>query len=51
MQSDYDTQSKSEVLALANEMRTKSAEGFAQARQRQASRETIIKSYKSIMAS
>lgn len=51
MQSDYDTQSKSEVLALANEMRTKSAESFAQARQRQASRETIIKSYKSIMAS
>lgn len=51
IQSDYDTQSKSEVLALANEMRTKSAEGFAQARQRQASRETIIKSYKSIMAS
>lgn len=51
MQSDYDTQSKSEVLALANEMRTKSAEGFAQARQRQASRETIIKSYKNIMAS
>lgn len=51
MQSDYDTQSKSEVLALANETRTKSAEGFAQARQRQASRETIIKSYKSIMAS
>lgn len=51
MQSDYDTQSKSEVLALANEMRTKSAEGFAQARQRQASRETIIKSYKSIMQS
>lgn len=51
MQSDYDTQSKSEVLTLANEMRTKSAEGFAQARQRQASRETIIKSYKSIMAS
>ena len=51
MQSDYDTQSKSEVLALSNEMRTKSAEGFAQARQRQASRETIIKSYKSIMAS
>lgn len=51
MQSDYDTQSKSEVLALANEMRTKSAEGFAQARQRQASRETIIKSYKSIMTS
>lgn len=51
MQSDYDTQSKSEVLALANEMRTKSAEGFVQARQRQASRETIIKSYKSIMAS
>lgn len=51
MQSDYDTQSKSEVLALVNEMRTKSAEGFAQARQRQASRETIIKSYKSIMAS
>ena len=51
MQSDYDTQSKREVLALANEMRTKSAEGFAQARQRQASRETIIKSYKSIMAS
>ena len=51
MQSDYDTQSKSEVLALANDMRTKSAEGFAQARQRQASRETIIKSYKSIMAS
>ena len=51
MQSDYDTQSKSEVLALANEMRIKSAEGFAQARQRQASRETIIKSYKSIMAS
>lgn len=51
MQSDYDTQSKSEVLALANEMRTKSAEDFAQARQRQASRETIIKSYKSIMAS
>lgn len=51
IQSDYDTQSKSEVLALANEMRTKSAESFAQARQRQASRETIIKSYKSIMAS
>lgn len=51
MQSDYDTQSKSEVLALANEMRTKSAEGFVAARQRQASRETIIKSYKSIMAS
>lgn len=51
MQSDYDTQSKSEVLALANEMRTKSAESFAQARQRQASRETIIKSYKSIMVS
>lgn len=51
MQSDYDTQSKNEVLTLANEMRTKSAEGFAQARQRQASRETIIKSYKSIMAS
>lgn len=51
MQSDYDTQSKSEVLALANEMRTKSAEGFVAARQRQASRETIVKSYKSIMAS
>lgn len=51
MQSDYDTQSKSEVLALANETRTKSAESFVAARQRQASRETIIKSYKSIMAS
>lgn len=51
IQSDYDTQSKSEVLTLANEMRTKSAESFVAARQRQASRETIIKSYKSIMAS
>lgn len=51
MQSDYDTQSKSEVLALANETRTKSAESFVAARQRQASRETIIKSYKSIMQS
>ena len=51
IQSDYSTQSKSEVLSLANEMRSKSVDNFAVARQKQASRETIIKSYKSIMES
>ncbi len=51
IQSDYSTQSKSEVLSLANEMRSKSVDNFAVARQKQASRETIIKSYRSIMES
>ncbi len=51
IQSDYSTQSKSEVLALANEMRSKSVDNFALTRQKQASRETIIKSYRSIMES
>lgn len=46
---DFSTQSDSQTLAVANEMRTKSLDFFSTERKRQADLNTIIKAYKSVM--
>lgn len=46
---DFETQNDSQMLSVANEMRTKALTNFSSQRQRQVDLETIIKSYKSVM--
>ncbi len=49
IRSDYGAQSSPEVIGAANELRSLSFERFNATRQRQISREAIIKTYKSVM--
>ena len=45
----FETQNDSQMLAVANETRTKALTNFSNQRQRQVDLDTIIKSYKSVM--
>lgn len=49
MKQDFETQNDSQMLAVANETRTKALMNFSNQRQRQVDLDTIIKSYKSVM--
>lgn len=51
VQNDIAAQSDGEMVGVANELRLKSLESFANSRKKQANLETIIKSYKSVMES